>query len=86
MQASRANKALQAVAVAETDVDRSSDSRVAPVAQLVHRFIDACERGGSPSPGFAEGYRVQCLIDAARRAHASGRWIDVAPPAGEGRP
>jgi hypothetical protein len=29
----------------------------------------------------AEGYRVQCLIDAARRAHASGRWIDVAPPA-----
>jgi hypothetical protein len=30
----------------------------------------------------AEGYRVQCLIDAARRAHASGRWIDVAPPAG----
>jgi hypothetical protein len=28
----------------------------------------------------AEGYRVQCLIDAARRAHASGRWIDVAPP------
>jgi hypothetical protein len=24
---------------------------------------------------------VQCLIDAARRAHASGRWIVVAPPA-----
>jgi predicted dehydrogenase len=47
----------------------------------VRRLIDACERGGSPSPGVAEGYRVQCLIDAARRAHASGRWIDVAPPA-----
>jgi predicted dehydrogenase len=47
----------------------------------VRRLIDACESGGSPSPGVAEGYRVQCLIDAARRAHASGRWIDVAPPA-----
>jgi len=43
-------------------------------------LIDACESGSSPSPGVAEGYRVQCLIDAARRAHASGRWIDVAPP------
>jgi hypothetical protein len=42
-------------------------------------LIDACESGGSPSPGVGEGYRVQCLIDAARRAHASGRWIDVAP-------
>jgi hypothetical protein len=45
-------------------------------------LIDACESGGSPSPGVAEGYRVQCLIDAARRAHATGRWIDVAPPVG----
>ena len=36
----------------------------------------------TPSPGFAEGYRVQCLIDAARRAHASGRWIEFPPPEG----
>jgi predicted dehydrogenase len=50
----------------------------------VRRFIDACESGGSRSPGFAEGYRVQCLIDAARRAHATGRWIEIAP-AGEQR-
>jgi predicted dehydrogenase len=59
---------------------------VAPVARLVQRFVDACERGGSPSPAFADGYRVQALIDAARQAHASGCWIDVAPSAGEGRP
>ena len=31
-------------------------------------------------PGFAEGYRVQCLIEAARQAHASGRWVAVAAP------
>src|SRR5262249_33825967 len=58
-----------------------SDSRISPVRRLVRRLIDACESGGSPSPGVAEGYRVQCLIDAARRAHATGRWTDVAPPA-----
>jgi predicted dehydrogenase len=56
------------------------------VARLVQRFVDACERGGSPSPGFAEGYRVQALIDAARHAHSSGRWTDVASSAGERRP
>jgi predicted dehydrogenase len=81
MQAGRADSALQAVAVEDIGSDQSRDTRVAPVAQLVRRFIDACESGGDPSPGFAEGYRVQCLIDAARRAHASGRWIDMAPPA-----
>jgi predicted dehydrogenase len=53
---------------------------------LVRRFLDACERGGSPSPGFAEGYRVQCLIDAARHAHASGRWVEMASPGKEGLP
>ena len=30
------------------------------------------------TPGFAEGYRVQRLIDAARRSHQQGAWIDVA--------
>jgi predicted dehydrogenase len=55
------------------------------VARLVQRFVDACERGGSPSPGFAEGYRVQGLIDAARHAHASERWIAVAPSTQEWR-
>jgi predicted dehydrogenase len=85
MQARRPDTSLQAIATEDASADRFSDSRVAPVARLVQRFVDACERGGSPSPGFAEGYRVQGLIDAARQAHASGRWIDVAPPAGKGR-
>ena len=30
--------------------------------------------------GFAEGYRVQQLIDAARRSHRQGAWIDVSAP------
>jgi len=72
---------LKPVAIEDADEKPFPDSRIAPVRRLVWRLIDACESGGSPSPGVAEGYRVQCLIDAARRAHASGRWIDVAPAA-----
>ena len=81
----RGDAALNAVTIedADADADQHSDSRIAPVSRLVRRFIDACETGAPAAPGFAEGYRVQCLIDAARRAHASGRWIDIA--AGEGR-
>jgi predicted dehydrogenase len=79
--ARQGDDALKPIAIEDADEEPSPDSRVSPVSRLVRRLIDACERGGSPSPGVAEAYRVQCLIDAARRAHASGRWIDVAPPA-----
>jgi predicted dehydrogenase len=74
--------ALKLIAIEELDENPSSDSRANAVTRLVNRFIDACEKGGSPSPGVAEGYRVQCLIDAARCAHATGCWIDVASPGG----
>jgi predicted dehydrogenase len=49
------------------------------VARLAARFLDAIEQGKPAWPGLAEGYRVQQLIDAARRSHDSGRWIDTAP-------
>jgi predicted dehydrogenase len=71
---------LKPIAIENADGDPLLDSRMAPVTRLVRRFLDACESGGFPSPGVTEGHRVQCLIDAARRAHASGRWIDVALP------
>jgi len=76
----RGDAALKPVAIEDAVENQFSDSRTAPVRRLVSRFVDACERGGTPSPGVAEGFRVQSLIDVARRAHASGRWIDVAPP------
>lgn len=82
--ARRDDDALQPAAIAGADADPFPDSRIMPAARLARRFIDACENGGQPSPGFAEGYRVQVLIDAARRAHESERWIGVAP-AGESR-
>jgi predicted dehydrogenase len=79
LHARRGDKAVQPVAVEDRLGDESVDARIVPVSRLVHRFLDACERGGSTSPGFAEGYRVQCLIEAARRAHASGCWTEIAP-------
>jgi predicted dehydrogenase len=74
--------ALKTVAIEDTDEKQFSDSRIFPVSRLVRRLIDAYEGNGFPSPGAAEGYRVQCLLDAARRSHVSGRWIDVTPPLG----
>lgn len=82
--ARRSDGALRSVAVEDDDDDPSVDSRIAPVSRLVRRFLDACGGGAATVPGFAEGYRVQVLIDAARRAHASGRWVEIMPPGAEG--
>ena len=71
-QARRSDRALQQVAIETAGSGRLPDSRIAPVPRLVARFLDACEGGPPATPGFAEGYRVQLLIDAARRAHESG--------------
>jgi len=53
------------------------DGRIAPVSRLAKIFFDAIEGGGATTPGFAEGYRVQQLIDAARQSHQQGAWIDI---------
>jgi dTDP-4-amino-4,6-dideoxygalactose transaminase/predicted dehydrogenase len=74
------DEALKPVSIEDTDEDPYSDSRTAAVRRLVRRFVDACENGGSPPPGVVEGYRVQCLVDAARCADATGHWVEVAPP------
>ena len=58
---------------------RFPDGRIAPVSRLVGRFLDAIEQDKPGVPGFAEGYRVQQLIEATRRAHDLGRWIETAP-------
>lgn len=53
------------------------DGRIAPVSRLAKRFFDAIEKGTKAQPSFADGYRVQVLIDAARRSHEQGAWIAV---------
>ena len=72
-----------ATALAPVDVDDpidrafASDGRIAPVSRLAADFIDAISQAKPGWPGFAEGFRVQTLLDTARRAHKSGCWLDV---------
>jgi predicted dehydrogenase len=71
---------LAPVAIGADPFDgEQSDGRIAPVSRLAARFLDAIEQRRPASPGLPEGYRAQALIDAVRRSHAAGRWIDVAP-------
>jgi predicted dehydrogenase len=79
MHARRRDERLQPLNVID-EFGEAADPRIVPVSRLVHRFLDACESGAAVSPGFAEGYRVQCLMEAAWQAHISGRWIDVPLP------
>ena len=73
--AKRPAAVIERIAVTDPDDARYPDGRIAPVSRLAKLFFDAIETGGSVQPGFAEGYRVQQLIDAARRSHQSGAWI-----------
>ncbi len=77
MHGRRGDDRLQGVATADESGDPACDSRIAPASRLVRRFLDACENGVCASPGFAAGYRVQQLMDAATRADASGRWMET---------
>ena len=69
--------AFAAIAVDDPLDAQYPDGRIAPVSRLAKGFFDAIESGGTATPGFAEGFRVQQLIDAARRSHRQGAWIGV---------
>lgn len=85
--ARRPAAALAPVAIDPDPLDNPSlDGRIAPVSRLASRFLDAIEQHKSASPGFAEGYRVQILLDAVRRSHALGRSIKASEFAPKERP
>jgi predicted dehydrogenase len=69
---------LARIAVTDPDDAPYPDGRIAPVSRLAKKFFDAIESGGTATPGFAEGYRAQRLMDVARRSHSQGIWIDFA--------
>lgn len=75
--ARRPSAALATVAIDDAFESQFEDGRIAPVARLATRFLDAIESNSQAVPGFTEGYRVQELLEAARRSHESGRWLDV---------
>lgn len=59
------------------------DGRIAPASRLATKFLDCLadkpRYKPNAAPGFAAGFRVQQLIDAAQRANREGRFIGVAP-------
>jgi predicted dehydrogenase len=75
--AKRPTAALEPIRVEDPIDAKYPDGRIAPVSRLAKIFLDAIENDGAATPGFADGYRVQQLIDAARRSHQQGAWIDV---------
>jgi len=75
--ARRPATALTRVPVEDPLDPQYPDGRIAPVSRLAGRFLDAIEKGTPARPNFADGYRVQVLIDAARRSHETGTWIAV---------
>jgi predicted dehydrogenase len=80
--------ALAPISVEDTLDAGFADGRVAPVARLATGFLDAIEGGAPASPGFADGYRVQCLLDGARRSHvvdARSLLASVPMPGGTAR-
>jgi predicted dehydrogenase len=78
MHAKRSATAIERIPVQDPVDAKYPDGRIAPVSRLAKLFFDAIETGAPTSPSFAEGYRVQMLIDAARRSQQQGKWIDVA--------
>jgi len=56
-----------------------SDGRIAPVSRMAAAFLDAIERRQRTAIAFAEGLRVQALLEAARHANDLGRWLKVEP-------
>jgi len=67
---------LERTAVIDPIDTQYPDGRIAPVSRLAKLWFDAIEKGGTPTPGFAEGYRVQLQMDAARRSYQQGIWVD----------
>lgn len=78
-----ARRPATALALVETDdsLDREfpADGRIAPVSRLASEFLDAIIANRPAHPGFSEGWRVQTLLDAARRSNRGGCWVDTAP-------
>ena len=64
---SRATGALQLIG--RDEPQPGVDGRVAPVARLVSRFLDAILNGAAMSPNFADGLRAQLILDEMRASN-----------------
>jgi predicted dehydrogenase len=56
---------------------QTRDGRVEATSRLVEKFVTWALGGEAAHPNFADGYRVQSLIEAARRSNSEDRWVDT---------
>jgi predicted dehydrogenase len=52
------------------------DGRIYAVSRLASRFVDCALGGPVARPDFGDGLRVQALMDAAQRSHATSSWTE----------
>jgi predicted dehydrogenase len=80
LHARRPAETLEAIAVENDPADTAyDDGRIAPTARLMQRFLDSIEQRQPAEPGFRAGLRTQILLEAIRRSHVDGRWIETGP-------
>lgn len=60
-------KGPKIIIVKKDEIKEGEDERVLIVKKLATRFIDGCKKGKQVSPSFAEGVRVQRLIEQIRK-------------------
>lgn len=58
--------------------DLHSDGRIALMKPLAERFVEAVRnKRTDAAPSFAEGVRVQVLLEAIYKANQEKRWVDI---------
>jgi predicted dehydrogenase len=55
------------------------DDRLMPFRLLVREFLRGIQEGSSPAPNFYDGFRCQQVLDAIRKASATGQVIAIPP-------
>jgi predicted dehydrogenase len=68
---------LHDLPVPDAEADDQPHYLVRPTAMLQRMWADAIRDGRPASPTFADGVKVQELVDAVGRSGAQGRWIDT---------
>jgi predicted dehydrogenase len=72
----RSSEALQPIEIPGNFAD-SVDGRILASAKLGSRWLDWIQSGVPANPTIQDGLRVQSLLEAARKSHQSGTWIDT---------
>jgi predicted dehydrogenase len=74
----RATRAGRSIILDErTSPAATGDGRIAPVALLAQRFVDAALGGPAVEPGLLQGLRVEELMAAVRSSSSSGTWVQL---------